>query len=61
MEYFWEIFWLIAFVAAGAVLFPLFLSWVWWVGALIGLVIYLVLLLVAKTGGPAAIDGIIDI
>lgn len=61
MEYFWEIFWLVAFVAAGAFLFPLFLSWVWWVGALIGLAIYLVLLLVVKTGGPEALVSVIDI
>lgn len=61
MEYFWEIFWLVVFVAAGAVLFPMLLSWVWWVGALIGLGIYLVLLLVVKTGGPEGIVSIIDI
>lgn len=61
MKYFWEIFWLVVFVAAGAFLFPMLLGWLWWVGALIGLGVYLVLLLVVKTGGSEGIVNIIDI
>lgn len=48
----WDYFWLIvggiAFAAVGATLFHLLL-WLWWLGAIAGLVLYLLIL--AGTGG----------
>ena len=44
----WDYFWLVVggvvFAVVGAVLFNL-LSWLWWLGAIVGLVIYLLILL----------------
>lgn len=58
MEYFWEIFWGVVFVAAGAGIAVLF-SWAWWIGALIGLGVYLIGLFLVKH--PDAFPMIIDI
>jgi len=60
MEYFWEIFWLVVFVAGGAGIAVL-ISWAWWIGALIGLAVYLILLFLVKAGGPDGVLAIIDI
>lgn len=58
MEYFWEIFWGVIFVAAGAGIAVLF-NWAWWIGALIGLGVYLIGLFIVKN--PDAISSFIDI
>ena len=48
---------MVIFVAAGAVIASL-LSWIWWLGALIGLGVYLIVLFLVKN--PDAIPMIID-
>lgn len=59
MEYFWEIFWGVIFVAGGAAIASL-VGWIWWLGALIGLGVYLVILFLVKHPDaiPMLIDGI---
>lgn len=57
MEHFWEIFWGVVFVAAGAAIASA-ASWIWWLGALIGLGVYLVVLFLVKH--PDAIGTLID-
>lgn len=57
MEYFWEIFWGVIFVAAGALIAPV-IGWTWWLGALIGLGVYLLILFLVKH--PDAISVLID-
>jgi hypothetical protein len=42
-DYFWIVVGGIIFAAAGAGLFYL-LSWLWWIGAIVGLVVYLLIL-----------------
>ena len=57
MTYFWESFWGVIFVAAGATIASV-VGWIWWLGALIGLGVYLVVLFLVKN--PDAIPMIID-
>lgn len=57
MTYFWEIFWGVVFVAAGASIASV-VGWIWWLGALIGLGVYLVILFFVKN--PDAIATIVE-
>lgn len=60
MEYFWEFFWGLMFVVAGS-LVATWIGGLWWIGALIGLGIYLIGLVAVKTGlVQAAVDGFVD-
>ena len=60
MEYFWEFFWGLMFVVAGS-LIATWIGGLWWIGALIGLGIYLLGLIAVKTGAiEAMFVGLID-
>lgn len=60
MEYFWLIFWGVIATALGAGVAVL-IGWAWWIGAIIGVVIYLLCLVAFNTGMvEAAIDGLVD-
>lgn len=60
LEYFWEVFFGAVFVGVGSVI-ALALGGLWWIGAIIGLVVYLLCLLAFKTGIiEAMIVGLVD-